>query len=107
MTVRVTVDPGHVPAHDGGGDVHVPAHARLVLDNGITLISMPRDDVPLVAFNAIVRSQNVQIFGDEKKGGTAPIPLYVLRMDVKTAEGGKERRDYMNLCPFVLAPPVY
>src|SRR5437016_11380069 len=55
MTVRVTVDPGHVPAHDGGGDVHVPAHARHVLDNGVTLISVPRRDVPLVAFNAIVR----------------------------------------------------
>jgi len=55
MTVRVTVEPGHVPARNGSGDVQVPAHERLVLPNGITLVSMPRRDVPLVAFSAIVR----------------------------------------------------
>ncbi len=55
MTARVTVDPAHVSAHNGSGDVHVPAHERHVLDNGVTLISVPRRDVPLVAFNAIVR----------------------------------------------------
>ena len=55
MTIRVTVDPGHAPGRNDGADVHVPAHERLVLPNGITLISMPRRDVPLVAFNAIVR----------------------------------------------------
>ena len=55
MTIRVTVDPGHAPGRNDGADVHVPAHERLVLPNGITLISMSRRDVPLVAFNAIVR----------------------------------------------------
>ena len=58
MTARVTVDPAHVSAHNGSGDVHVPAHERHVLDNGVTLISVPRRDVPLVAFNAIVAAYN-------------------------------------------------
>ncbi len=36
--------------------MRVPAHERLVLPNGLTLVVMPRHDVPLVAFNAVVRS---------------------------------------------------
>jgi zinc protease len=35
--------------------VRVPAHERIVLSNGLTLIIMPRRDVPLVAFNAVLR----------------------------------------------------
>jgi zinc protease len=46
--------PGSVLAKAGGG-VHVPAHERFVLDNGITLVIVPRRDVPLVAFNAVLR----------------------------------------------------
>ncbi len=42
-------------AQPEGGGVRVPAHERLVLENGITLIIMPRRDVPLVAFNAVLR----------------------------------------------------
>lgn len=38
-----------------GGGVRVPAHERHVLDNGITLVIVPRRDVPLVAFNAVLR----------------------------------------------------
>jgi zinc protease len=37
------------------GAVHVPPHERLVLPNGATLLVVPRDDVPLVAFQAVVR----------------------------------------------------
>jgi predicted Zn-dependent peptidase len=33
----------------------VPAHERLVLANGLTLIIVPLRDVPLVAFNAVLR----------------------------------------------------
>ena len=36
-------------------DVHVPAHTRRVLDNGVTLILIPRRDVPLVACHAVMR----------------------------------------------------
>jgi zinc protease len=38
-----------------GGGVRVPAHERYVLDNGVTLVIVPRRDVPLVAFNAVLR----------------------------------------------------
>ena len=38
-----------------GGGVRVPAHDRFVLENGITLVIVPRRDVPLVAFNAVLR----------------------------------------------------
>jgi zinc protease len=44
---------GNVLAKAGGG-VCVPAHERFVLDNGITLVVVPRRDVPLVAFNAVL-----------------------------------------------------
>lgn len=47
-------DSGNVLAKAGGG-VQVPAHERFVLDNGITLLIVPRRDVPLVAFNAVLR----------------------------------------------------
>lgn len=45
---------GNVSMKVGGG-VRVPPHERYVLDNGITLIIVPRRDVPLVAFNAVLR----------------------------------------------------
>jgi len=35
--------------------VKVPAHERIVLSNGMTLIVMPRHDIPLVSFNAVLR----------------------------------------------------
>lgn len=35
--------------------VRIPEHERLSLGNGVTLILMPRRDVPLVAFNAVLR----------------------------------------------------
>ena len=43
------------PLPKAGGGVRVPAHERFVLENGITLIIVPRRDVPLVAFNAVLR----------------------------------------------------
>lgn len=35
--------------------VQVPAHERIVLDNGVTLVVMPRREVPLIAFSAVLR----------------------------------------------------
>jgi zinc protease len=49
----VTPAPGIVDADVGG--VNVPAHERVVLANGMTLIVMPRHDIPLVSFNAVLR----------------------------------------------------
>jgi len=40
---------------NSGVGVQVPAHERFVLDNGITLLIVTRRDVPLVAFNAVLR----------------------------------------------------
>lgn len=37
------------------GAVQVPPHERIVLPNGATLIVVPRRDVPLVAFQAVMR----------------------------------------------------
>jgi hypothetical protein len=37
------------------GAVQVPPHERVVLPNGATLIIVPSRDVPLVAFQAVVR----------------------------------------------------
>jgi predicted Zn-dependent peptidase len=43
------------PALDGQPHLRVPRHERLVLDNGVTLTIVPRHDVPLVAFSAVLR----------------------------------------------------
>lgn len=64
--------------------VQVPAHERIVLDNGITLIIMPRRDVPLIAFNAVLRGGAL---GDpEDKCGVASLTAGLL-------EKGAGRRD--------------
>jgi zinc protease len=36
-------------------DVKVPAHQRFVLPNGLTIVLMPKKDVPMIAFNGFVR----------------------------------------------------
>jgi zinc protease len=62
--------PGSVLAKAGGG-VHVPSHERFVLDNGIRLVIVPRRDVPLVAFNALLRGGSL---GDQAvKPGVASL----------------------------------
>lgn len=55
VTSMVTpIGAGYVPAPTPAG-VQVPAHERLVLDNGVTLVILPLRDVPLVAFSAVLR----------------------------------------------------
>jgi zinc protease len=67
-----------------GGGVHVPAHERYVLDNGITLVIVPRRDVPLVAFNAVLRGGSL---GDRaSKPGAASLVAGLL-------EKGAGKRD--------------
>jgi predicted Zn-dependent peptidase len=56
MTSIVTpLGTGYVLGQTQTGGVHVPSHERLMLDNGITLLIVPRRDVPLVAFTAVLR----------------------------------------------------
>jgi len=50
------------------GAVQVPPHERIVLPNGMTLIVVPSRDVPLVAFQAIVRGGPVC----DPRGDTPP-----------------------------------
>jgi zinc protease len=67
-----------------GGGVHVPTHERFVLDSGVTLLIVPRRDVPLVAFNAVVQGGSL---GDEAaKPGVASLLAGLL-------EKGAGRRD--------------
>jgi predicted Zn-dependent peptidase len=51
-----------VPA---AGGVHVPAHERVVLPSGVTLLIVPSRDVPLIAFQAVVRGGPL---GDSVRG---------------------------------------
>jgi zinc protease len=73
---------GLVSAHGGG--VNVPSHERIVLDNGLTLIVMPRHDVPLVSFNAVMRGGDCA--GALEKSGIASLVASLL-------EKGAGRRD--------------
>jgi len=47
--------PGYALPQSGLGGIPVPPHERIVLDNGITLIVIPRPEVPLIAFQAVLR----------------------------------------------------
>jgi zinc protease len=42
-------------AADAPGGVKVPAHQRFVLPNGLTVVLVPRKDVPMIAFSGFVR----------------------------------------------------
>jgi len=56
LTSMVTpLGSGAAFAQNASDGVRVPAHERIVLANGLTLIIMPLRDVPLVAFNAVLR----------------------------------------------------
>src|ERR1700733_3864563 len=44
------VSRSNMPSH------RIPPYERCVLDNGLTLVILPRHDVPLVAFNAVLRT---------------------------------------------------
>jgi len=46
---------GYSFAQSGPGAIQIPRHERIELPNGITLVIMPRGEVPLIAFNAVLR----------------------------------------------------
>jgi len=58
-------------------------------------------------FNAIVRQANPHVFGGSRGGRQTDYPMYILQLDVRTAAGPKDGRDYLNLFPSLFAPPVY
>ncbi|HEU4624872.1 MAG TPA: pitrilysin family protein [Steroidobacteraceae bacterium] len=51
--------------HPSGGAVQVPAHERVVLPNGITLLVVPSPEVPLISFHAVCRGGPL---GDSQPG---------------------------------------
>ena len=76
------VSPGHVSAHIGG--VSVPTHERITLANGMKLLIMPRHDIPLVSFNAVLHGG--ECAGPPGKSGIASLVAGLL-------EKGAGRRD--------------
>jgi zinc protease len=65
-------------------NVEVPAHERIVLENGITLVVMPRREVPLIAFSAVLRGGTLA--DPSQKPGVASLVAGLL-------EKGAGRRD--------------
>jgi zinc protease len=55
--------------HPSGGAVQVPAHERVVLSNGVTLLLVPSRDVPLISFHAVFRGGPVE----DSKAGVASL----------------------------------
>jgi predicted Zn-dependent peptidase len=50
-----TFTPGVMAYGANAATVRIPDHQRITLPNGLTVILMPRRDVPLIAFTALVR----------------------------------------------------
>jgi hypothetical protein len=46
---------GHASAADAPVGVKVPAHQRFVLPNGLTVVLVPKKDVPMIAISGFVR----------------------------------------------------
>ena len=55
MAGTLSSAPCYAMPQPGPSDVPVPRHERVVLENGITLIVIPRPEVPLIAFQAVLR----------------------------------------------------
>jgi len=64
--------------------VRVPAHRRVVLANGIALVVMPRPEIPLIAFSAILRGG---VMGDPpSKAGLASLTAGLLERGAGTRD---------------------
>jgi zinc protease len=76
-----------VPA---SGGVHVPAHERMVLPSGVTLLIVPSRDVPLIAFQAIVRGGPL---GNTVRGRQHRVPAGTAALVAGLLEKGAGERD--------------
>jgi predicted Zn-dependent peptidase len=72
------------------GVVQVPPHERVVLANGATLIVVPRHDVPLVAFQAVLRGGPIC---DPRSGDDSECIAGVASMVAGLLEKGAGERD--------------
>jgi S1-C subfamily serine protease len=57
-------------------------------------------------FSSAARAANRHVFGEEGKE-QREINVYTLMLDIRTADGERNRRAYTSLFPEALAPPVY
>jgi S1-C subfamily serine protease len=57
-------------------------------------------------FSSAARAANRHVFEEEGKDQRV-INVYTLMLDIRTADGERERRAYTSLFPETLAPPVY
>src|ERR1700689_5911925 len=55
MRPATTMRTSHSTAQPAGSAVRIPPHQRCTLANGVKLILIPRHDVPLIAFEAVLR----------------------------------------------------
>jgi zinc protease len=76
MSLRAPLKPSLPASSRATGGVRIPAHERIVLGNGLTLVIVPRRDVPLVAFYAVIRGGTL---GDPRgKSGVASLVANLL-----------------------------
>lgn len=61
----------------------------------------------LDGFNEIVRSENREIFGGKKTEASSAYFSYSLSLQVRAEGEDKQSRNYVNLFPDILEPPVY
>jgi S1-C subfamily serine protease len=59
------------------------------------------------AFDEVIRAKFKAVFSDGQVKDRQYSSSYLLLLEVRTAEGEKVTREYFNLFPDVLAPPVY
>lgn len=64
--------------------VRVPPYERIVLENGLTLVVMPRREIPLVAFNAVLRGGGAS--DPRGKAGIASIAAALLEKGAGTRD---------------------
>jgi zinc protease len=84
--VRAPLKPAVPSSTRASGGVRIPVHERIALDNGITLVIVPKHDVPLIAFQALIRGGTL---GDpEGKSGVASLVANLLE------KGAGERSAY-------------
>jgi predicted Zn-dependent peptidase len=71
LGLALTLTPGTALSADAPVGVKVPAHQRFVLPNGLTIVLVPRKDVPMIAFAGFVRGGSLA--DPEDKPGVASL----------------------------------
>lgn len=76
--------------------------------NGDIILSVNEKSVKTAQqFNTIIRGIYEKRFGESRPGLRRFPSSYVVDLEIRTAAGKRVTREYMNLFPDILAPPVY